>query len=302
MRTPGKTLDDHLAIVSESFPKDDVTRIMGVKCEADIISSSVFLEYHSKFDDTYPNRPYLHIVGECRAIRGDLPYDVSEITFEKGRGIDTEFFYEFTDAELADMTAKGLFHKGFKCPDIFFDNKFELPVICDFRVVNPENESDIPIIFANIVGQKNIAIDEASCGYTFGDYFETYEPETERQADDVYTEEYAEDKELSVAQEEDQAEVPVFEEPVAEEDEVELANAYDAIQSRVQAHIDGDKKAKESEPEETVSDDEPIDDSDMLDDDSFEYVEGRNEPKEVSSKVDMIAADDEQYQQSDEKQ
>lgn len=307
MKTPGKTLDDHLAKVAKFLPETDVTQISGVQCEADIISSSVFLCYHSEFDRKFPHRPYLHIMGECRAIRGDLPYNVSEITFAENHGIETDFFYEFTDKELSDMAAKGLFHKGFKCPEIFFDNKFELPVVCDFRIVNPKDEKDIPIVFAQIQNANDISISEETCGYTFGDYFEEYEPlpEDMYQSDEVHINESVE---KDLYEQEHEQEEEVVETPEVVADDQMLAERYDEIRDRVQARInqsDGITKDEVEQDEiETVEpDDEFIDDSDSLTDDDFVMPdEGRGTPKEVPSKIDDIEAEFIQAEDSAEKE
>lgn len=312
MKTPGKTLDDHLARVAKSLPETDLTRLSDVQCEADVVSTNVFLCYHSEYDKKFPHRPYLHIMGKCHAIRGELPYNVNEIAFAEDNGIDVDFFYEFTDAELSDMAAKGLFNKGFRCPEIFFDNDFELPVVCDFSIVNPTDDVRVPIVFAQIQNANNISISEETCGYTFGDYFEKYEPVSEDvyQSDEVYLDEVVEE-DFEVEQEEQV-------EPLEQEENAEdmmLEEHYGAIRDRIQAHMDvsahveveseqqnpnNDYDVKQEYPNESIDD---FVDDDIITDDEFSVVdEGRGMPKQVPSKIDDIEAESIQEENSAEKE
>lgn len=189
MRIPGKTMDDHLADVARQFPEGSFTDMQDVECNADIYPSQVFLEFRTGFDRENPHRPYMHIMGECRGIRkadGTPLYgDVTELSFEENAGIEVDVFYEFSDDELADMVKKGMYHRGFECPDIIRESELEIPVYCELRVVEPQFEGDVPILFANIEDRHTISIDEQSSGYTFGDYFE--EP---RPSEDVFSDDF----------------------------------------------------------------------------------------------------------------
>lgn len=189
MRIPGKTMNDHLADVARQFPEGSFTDMQDVECNADIYPSQVFLEFRTGFDRENPHRPYMHIMGECRGIRkadGTPLYgDVTELSFEENAGIEVDVFYEFSDDELADMVKKGMYHRGFECPDIIRESELEIPVYCELRVVEPQFEGDVPILFANIEDRHTISIDEQSSGYTFGDYFE--EP---RPSEDVFSDDF----------------------------------------------------------------------------------------------------------------
>lgn len=189
MRIPGKTMNDHLADVARQFPEGSFTDMQDVECNADIYPSQVFLEFRTGFDRENPHRPYMHIMGECRGIRkadGTPLYgDVTELSFEENAGIEVDVFYEFSDDELADMVKKGMYHRGFECPDIIRESELEIPVYCELRIVEPQFEGDVPILFANIEDRHTISIDEQSSGYTFGDYFE--EP---RPSEDVFSDDF----------------------------------------------------------------------------------------------------------------
>lgn len=180
MKILAKKMDDRFAQVAKSSVDDaSITRMSGISCEGDVISSEVFLAFRDSWDKKYPNRPYLHIVGKCNSIKGALPYNISKISFGENNGIDVDFIYEFTDAEIAKMASKGLFRKEFKCPGIFFNNDFELPVKCEFMIIKPQDENDLPIVFAQIMNPHCIEISAKTSGYTLGDYFEPCVPETD---------------------------------------------------------------------------------------------------------------------------
>lgn len=172
MRTLGMTMDSHLAGLTSRLPEDAVVTARDVDCNADIYASQVFLSYRSPLDAEHPARPYMHIVGECRAIRGQVPCGVREVRFDEGEGIPVDILYEFGNEELSDMVMKGLYDSGFKCPSIITDNVLEMPVFCNFKVVEPQVDGDAPIVFADIADRRCIVVDEDSCGYRFGDYFE----------------------------------------------------------------------------------------------------------------------------------
>lgn len=188
MRIPGKTMDDHLADVARQFPEGSFTDMQDVECNADIYPSQAFLEFRTGFDRENPHRPYMHIMGECRGIRkadGTPLYgDVTELSFEENAGIEVDVFYEFSDDELADMVKKGMYRRGFECPGIIRESELEIPVYCELRVVEPQFEGDVPILFANIEDRHTISIDEQSSGYTFGDYFEEPRPNEDVFSDD----------------------------------------------------------------------------------------------------------------------
>lgn len=176
MRIPGKTMDDHLADVARQLPHGSFVDMQDVECNASIYPSQVFLAFRNGFDRDNPHRPYMHIVGECRGLRksDNTPFygDVDELSFDEDKGIPVDIFYEFTDAELSRMVGLGMYRRGFECPSIIRESELEMPVYCEIRVVEPQSEDDVPVLFANIEDRHTIETSESECGYTFGDYFE----------------------------------------------------------------------------------------------------------------------------------
>lgn len=180
MKTPGQTTNSPYFGAIHAIPDDSYFNAKGVPCEGDIYASSVFLGANSWYDKENPGRPYMCIIGECRSIKGRLPYEVTELTFEEGKGIDVDIYYEFSDDELANMVKKGLFKPGFKCPEEMYSNVLEMPITCNFTVVAPQTDTNVPILFADIANKQHIVTNSKDCGYTFGDYFkEAVAPQAE---------------------------------------------------------------------------------------------------------------------------
>lgn len=189
MITPGKTMDDHLMTVTHSLADNDVTHEEGIPCEGSILFSKAFMASRSWLDDEAPGRPYMHMVGECLSLRGNLPQGVSQLNFEEHHGIPVDILYEFSDEQLADLVSKGLYTKGFKCPDILTGDSFiDMPVYVDVAAVSPDVTASVPILFADIENRKAIITDMQACGYDFAEYFEqAVPPEEEEDALDFDT-------------------------------------------------------------------------------------------------------------------
>lgn len=232
MRTPGQTIDSPYFGAIREMPEDSHSNMEGVPCEGNIHASNVFLGANSWQDKENPGRPYMHIMGECLGIKGYMPYGVTELTFEEGKGIPVDIFYEFTDDELSSMVKKGLFKPGFTCPEEMYTNVLEMPIVCNFTAVAPQNGSKVPILFADIADKQYIVTNSEDCGYTFGDYFkEAVAPTVEDEFLDFMDIEVTDD--LLEQPEEDKSEdVVIHYEPT--EAEKEVAKHYGAIHKRVE--------------------------------------------------------------------
>lgn len=176
MKVPARTMDDHLADVARQLPDGTCLDMQDVECNAGVYPSDVFLEFRNGFDHDSPHRPYMHIAGEARSVRKSdgTPFygDINEVTFNEGEGIPVDIFYDFTDDELSRMVGLGLYRRGFDCPSVIRDSELDMPVYCEVRVVTPQAEGDVPVLFCDIEDRHTIECDEQTCGYTFGDYFE----------------------------------------------------------------------------------------------------------------------------------
>lgn len=174
MKMQAKQYSDRLATIAGSLPEESVTTIEALPCVGKMTTINAFLAFRGSEDKEFPNRPYLHFVGECKEIAGSLPFGINKINFPVKEGIPVDFFYEFTNEQIADLANKGLFEKDFKTPTILRNNQtgIEVPIYCNFRVVHPLDEQDYPVVFAEIIGQHEIVMDERTSGYTMSNYFE----------------------------------------------------------------------------------------------------------------------------------
>lgn len=236
MKIPGQTMYSPFFGAVHKTSDDDVHCEEGVQCEGDIHVSDAYLNANSWHDRKNPGRPYMCITGECRSIRGKMPYGVTKLTFKEGKGIPVDIYYEFNDDELSGMVKKGLYRPGFKCPEEIYENVLDMPITCNFIVVAPQKGSNIPILFADIVDKHYIVTNSDDCGYVFGDYFkEAEEPEVEDDFLDFADIELEDD--LFEQPEEDKVEEVVEEPEPAEETEID--KHYDAIHERViEDHLD----------------------------------------------------------------
>lgn len=183
MRTPGQTTDSPDFGAVRGISSQDREEVKDLPCYGDITVTNAYMGANSWYDRDNPGRPYMHLVGECDSIRGDMPYGVSELTFENTKGIPVDFIYEFTNDELANLVQKGLYSRGFACPDILYQSVMEMPITCDLTVVRPQMSGDIPIIFADIKNKEHILTNSEQSQYDITSYFE--EPR-QISADDDY--------------------------------------------------------------------------------------------------------------------
>ena len=183
MRTPGQTTDSPDFGAVRGISSQDREEVKDLPCYGDITVTNAYMGANSWYDRDNPGRPYMHLVGECDSIRGDMPYGVSELTFENTKGIPVDFIYEFTNDELANLVQKGLYSRGFACPDILYQSVMEMPITCDLTVVRPQMSGDIPIIFADIKNKEHILTNSELSQYDITSYFE--EPR-QMSADDDY--------------------------------------------------------------------------------------------------------------------
>lgn len=186
LQIQGKSYEDHLYRVSKRWSDDDKIIERNVPCEADIFVTDAELRFRNETDVDNPNRPYLFLSGRCQGINCGLPFGIDTVGLTENNTIPTDFYYEFTDEELSSMVLKGMYRSGFKCPDIFFDNNFTLPVNCDFEILPPQSEEDVPVVFVNVNDSHNMSISAETTGYTLGDYFEEYEEQQFEPLEEIF--------------------------------------------------------------------------------------------------------------------
>lgn len=148
-----------------------VARFDNVPMNATIVTDSAFMAFRSPWDRDYPNRPYLHLMGQLRALKGTLPYGVNDAVYDK-KGPRVDMFYEFTNDQLANLVKKGLYEKGFEVPDLIKNAELELPVSCNVAVVKPNSEVQFPLVFAHVDGLRDMTLTNQNSGYNLETYFE----------------------------------------------------------------------------------------------------------------------------------
>jgi hypothetical protein len=145
--------------------------VTGAPVETVVQMERVSIEHHGS-EKNY--RPLLHLTGELLSILPSeaLPHGVEEVTFRAGLGPTVDAFYEFDDAQLGQLVSKGYFTEGFQAPSTMAGIPWELPTTIDALVLSPEHEDDTPVVFVNIHGQTELALDFENSGYDLAEYFE----------------------------------------------------------------------------------------------------------------------------------
>lgn len=138
------------------------------------------------------HRPYLVIRGEASAavpamaeggeVGGEIGYGINEIKLNDGGAPRVDYFYEFSDAELADLTVRaGLYQPGFGVPQEIVGMDWNLPAKVDFLVVSPSEMDEPPVVFFELHDQNDMQINTANSGYELAQYFPDYVLEGEAQ-------------------------------------------------------------------------------------------------------------------------
>lgn len=136
---------------------------------------------HHGPEDNY--RPYLHLRGSVEEVIPlvQLPYGVTSLPYKQGSEPQTDAFYEFDNAQLADLVAKDYFSSRFQVPGEMTDLQWELPSEIDVMIVSPEFADEAPLVFLGLHEQSSRVLDEQSSQYDLSDYFPNYSmPEQEQ--------------------------------------------------------------------------------------------------------------------------
>ena len=239
MIIPGKTMTDNLLSMAHGFDDQALSYDYDKVCDADIHATSAFLDARSWQDPDSPGRPYLHIVGKCIGLRGELGDGVHGLAFNDENALDVDIFYEFSDKEISELVLKGLYHKGFKVPEIMTreDITINVPLACDLVTILPAHENDLPIVFADIKHRNSLVLNLQNSGYRFADYFEQVQLQPVEDK-----EEYIDEREFNEIVE---PETEVEDAPEQEE----LSNEYERIMTEGLAEKEAAEAEAQNEPE-----------------------------------------------------
>lgn len=170
MKVAGIDMTDPWAARVQRNDQVELARATDVPVETVVLMHRVSFEHHGA-EKNY--RPLLHLTGELQSIRPNeaLPFGVNEVTFRSGLGPMMDAFYEFNDAQLAELVSKGYFTEGFEPPSDMEGIPWELPTTIDALVVAPETEGDAPVVFVTIHGQTALALNFENSQYDLAEYF-----------------------------------------------------------------------------------------------------------------------------------
>lgn len=253
MIIPGKTMTDNLLSMAHGFDDQALSYDYDKICDADIHATSAFLDVRSWQDSDAPGRPYLHIVGKCIGLRGDLGDGVHGLAFNDKNALDVDIFYEFSDKEISELVLKGLYHKGFKVPEIMTreDITINVPLACDLVTVLPAHENDLPIVFADIKHRNSLVLNLQNSGYRFADYFEQVQLQPVEDKEEYIDEREFNEIETPEHEDEKHIEEPFVPEVEAEPEpeEVELEGEYERIMTEGLAEKEAAEAETQNEPE-----------------------------------------------------
>ena len=177
----GTLASDKLIMVAKNRRSVRLLDYPNVEANAIIRAKEVFLEQ----DYENNNRPYLRMRSEIRSLHTkdndeSFPFDITEIELGSGnRSLPVELYYSFTDAQIADLAAKGYFTKeSLSIPSVIKDTDLEIDVMADFKIVDDGNilstvdKEEQPIIFVEIQNKFHYDISLENTGYDFAEVFE----------------------------------------------------------------------------------------------------------------------------------
>jgi hypothetical protein len=250
---PGKTMTDNLLSMAHGFDDQALSYDYDKICDADIHATSAFLDARSWQDPDSPGRPYLHIVGKCIGLRGELGDGVHGLAFNDENALDVDIFYEFSDKEISELVLKGLYHKGFKVPEIMTreDITINVPLACDLVTILPAHENDLPIVFADIKHRNSLVLNLQNSGYRFADYFEQVQLQPVEDKEEYIDEREFNEIETPEHEDETQVEEAVVPEVEFEQEpeEVELEGEYERIMTDGLAEKEAAEAEAQNEPE-----------------------------------------------------
>lgn len=176
-------MDDPASVRFKYSSSTDAQMMREVPTEIAVAMERVEILHHGE-ERNY--RPYLHLTGKIEEIMPEveLPYGASKLPFKPGTGPRMDAFYEFTDAQLAELVAKGYFTEDFEVPAQMSQITWDLPGKADYLVVAPEHMEDLPVVFVGVHDRSALTLTEASSEYDLHNYFPDYsKPEEQFEAE-----------------------------------------------------------------------------------------------------------------------
>lgn len=263
MKIQVQSRDNGLLDMAENRCPGGMEHVNNLPCEGDVYVTDAFIR-NMGWRDNY--RPCLVLMGEVREVRGEFPCGITAAEF--GDGPDrpkVTYEYMLTNKELAKLCLAGMFDDDFHCPEIFFNNTFQLPMTCNCSALAPELDEDVPLLFVDINKPESLTTSSARSGYSIDEYFQA-KPEAE---------DY-----VSAALEDD---IMFAEQDIADEAEIEAADIMEeAVQDIVEL-----SEVEHDEPEEEVVE---LTEEDVLLNESLARIEARKQEAIAKEKAKQLAA------------
>lgn len=174
VKLPVQSLNSVWRSQVDALGKDKVEQVNGIPMHGDVMVDGVSLDWRSPYDKKYPYQPYMHFTGYLTNIRGALPYGITNLQYEKENAPRADMFYEFTNQQLQELVAKGLFTKGFGPETSILEGQtiVDIPIKCKFRILKPDKAKGInyPIVFGDAENLRLIRMTQHNSGYDMTKY------------------------------------------------------------------------------------------------------------------------------------
>lgn len=269
VKLPVQSLNSVWRSEVDALDKDKVDQVNDVPMLGDISVDGVSLDWRSPYDKKHPYQPYLHFTGYLTNIRGALPYGISNLQYEEKDAPRADMFYEFTNQQLQQLVAQGLFTKGFGPEETILNGQTlsDIPIKCKFRILKPDKSKGInyPIVFGDAENLRLIRMTKHNSGYDMTKYL----------ADAATLEKIAQQQEQSentISRDDDFEEENTItsdnyiDDPELDEDMITSDDAKQK-QDREQEATSNPYEDDDDEPDDDASYDDEKLDEDMLDDD-----------------------------------
>lgn len=265
MKLPVQSLNSVWRSQVDALGKNRVEDVDDIPMHGDIIVDGVSLDWRSPYDKKHPYQPYMHFTGYLTNIRGNLPYGITNLQYEEKNAPRADMFYEFTNEQLQQLVAKGLFDKGFGPEDTILNGVMlsDIPIKCKFRILKPDKKKGInyPIVFGDAENLRLIRMTKHNSGYDMVQYL----------ADAATLQQIAQQQEQSqntITRDDDfEEENTISDDNYIDDPELE----GDMIQDDTQMQ---DSDEKQNQPEREASDNPYDDDEDYAEDDA-EYDDAK---------------------------
>lgn len=142
--------------------------------------SGVGIKYRSEFDSEFPARPYMEITGTIDSVLANTDtLGLIKVNFDEQDRYESTLVYEFSDEEIANLAAKGLFRKEFQIPYEFENMVVQVPKEVRLDIILMDEENSVPLVFVKVLDSNQTEANREMLGVEFTDLFRAVELEEE---------------------------------------------------------------------------------------------------------------------------